>query len=192
MIAVYIQTDKELYINNRFSDEIMDQRQMEQLLDVFDFSLVPQPGDPALLSGLPVGYDSSQRVQTVDGYTIEMKAAICDGNLAWVTLAITLPGETAAPHPHGGGRPHPPGGRHEAIPHTGKSAQHGHAGQMLFKDNGLLPGIHQGMNTEGNDAPGRGVAHVDIGQDRHTGVIHHFHQNFLVFLEEALQRRFSH
>ena len=44
-----------------------------------------------MLSGLPDGYNSSQRSQTVDGYTVELKSAISDGNKGQLILGITIP-----------------------------------------------------------------------------------------------------
>lgn len=96
-VGVYIQTAKRLYTNSVYSDEVMNKQQVEQLLDVMDFSIVPTPGDPALLSGLPANYDASSRVQTQDGYTVELKSVISDGHMAWATIAAILP-EGAVPN----------------------------------------------------------------------------------------------
>ena len=91
MIFLTIQTAKTLYTDNAFSEEMMNQQQVEQLLDILDFTLDPIPGDSAMLSGLPDGYNSSQRSQTVDGYTVELKSAISDGNKGQLILGITIP-----------------------------------------------------------------------------------------------------
>ncbi len=90
-VSVYLQTAKDIYTDEKFSDEMMTKRQFEQLLDTIDFSLEPKPGDPALLTGLPAGYDPTARIQTQDGYTVELKSVISDGNKAWATLGITIP-----------------------------------------------------------------------------------------------------
>lgn len=91
MVSLTIQTAQTLYTDNRYSENRMNRQQVEQLLDVMEFSLDPVPGDPALLSGLPEGYDSSQRSQTIDGYTVELKSAVSDGNKAQIVLGITIP-----------------------------------------------------------------------------------------------------
>lgn len=91
MVSLTIQTAQALYTDNRYSENQMNRQQVEQLLDVMDFTLDPVPGDPALLSGLPEGYDSTQRSQTIDGYTVELKSTVSDRNKAQVVLGITLP-----------------------------------------------------------------------------------------------------
>lgn len=91
MVSLTIQTAQALYTDNRYSENRMNRQQVEQLLDVMDFTLDPVPGDPALLSGLPEGYDSTQRSQTIDGYTVELKSTVSDRNKAQVVLGITLP-----------------------------------------------------------------------------------------------------
>lgn len=91
MVSLTIQTAQTLYTDNRYSENRMNHRQVEQLLDVMEFSLDPVPGDPALLSGLPEGYDSTQRSQTIDGYTVELKSVVSDGNKAQMILGITIP-----------------------------------------------------------------------------------------------------
>lgn len=91
MVSLTIQTAQALYTDNRYSENQMNRQQVEQLLDVMDFTLDPVPGDPALLSGLPEGYDSTQRSQTIDGYTVELKSTVSDRNKAQVVLGITIP-----------------------------------------------------------------------------------------------------
>lgn len=91
MVSLTIQTAQTLYTDNRYSENRMNRQQVEQLLDVMDFTLDPVPGNPALLSGLPEGYDSTQRSQTIDGYTVELKSAVSDGNKAQIVLGITIP-----------------------------------------------------------------------------------------------------
>ena len=91
MVSLTIQTAQALYTDNRYSENRMNHRQVEQLLDVMDFTLDPVPGDPALLSGLTEGYDSTQRSQTIDGYAVELKSTVSDRNKAKVVLGITLP-----------------------------------------------------------------------------------------------------
>ncbi len=91
MVSLTIQTAQALYTDNRYSENRMNRQQVEQLLDVMDFTLDPVPGDPALLSGLPEGYDSTQRSQTIDGYTVELKSTVSDRNKAQVVLGITIP-----------------------------------------------------------------------------------------------------
>ena len=91
MVSLTIQTAQALYTDNRYSENQMNRQQVEQLLDVMDFTLDPVPGDPALLSGLPEDYDSTQRSQTIDGYTVELKSTVSDRNKAQVVLGITLP-----------------------------------------------------------------------------------------------------
>ena len=86
MVSLTIQTAQALYTDNRYSENRMNRQQVEQLLDVMDFTLDPVPGDPALLSGLPEGYDSTQRSQTIDGYTVELKSTVSDRNKAQVVL----------------------------------------------------------------------------------------------------------
>lgn len=91
MVSLTIQTAQALYTDNRYSENQMNRQQVEQLLDVMDFTLDPVPGNPSLLSGLPEGYDSTQRSQTIDGYTVELKSTVSDRNKAQVVLGITLP-----------------------------------------------------------------------------------------------------
>ncbi len=97
-IGLLIQTAKQLYTDNIYSDEVMNQRQVEQLLDVMDFSIVPTPGDPALLSGLPANYNASSRIQTQDGYTVELRSVVSDGHMAWATIAAILPEDADPKH----------------------------------------------------------------------------------------------
>lgn len=91
MVSLTIQTAQALYTDNRYSENQMNRQQVEQLLDVMDFTLDPVPGNPSLLSGLPEGYDSTQRSQTIDGYTVELKSTVSDRNKAQVVLGITIP-----------------------------------------------------------------------------------------------------
>lgn len=66
----------------------MTNEQLNQILDTINFDLEPNPGDPAILEGQK---PSTDPVQTQNGYTIEIKQAISDGNKTAITLGLTAP-----------------------------------------------------------------------------------------------------
>ncbi len=65
--------------------------QLEQLVNAVDFSIQPVPGDPALLEGLGSGINGSDRVQTQNGYTLELKSAQTDGRIVEIVFGLTVP-----------------------------------------------------------------------------------------------------
>ncbi len=69
----------------------MTDAQLEQVVSSIDFSLIPQPGDPALLEGLGQNVDPTETRQTQNGYTLELKSAQTDGTFAIITLGLTVP-----------------------------------------------------------------------------------------------------
>lgn len=73
----------------------MADRQLEQLVDCFNFTVTPKPGDPALLEGLGDGIDTAAQQQTNDGFTIGVGSVKTDGEKAYITLNVTAPEGTA-------------------------------------------------------------------------------------------------
>lgn len=68
----------------------MTERQIEQLADAINFSLVPKPGDPALLDET-ANVDTSVWTQTSNGVTVKLKKAETDGLTVRLHMSITAP-----------------------------------------------------------------------------------------------------
>ena len=68
----------------------MTDRQLEQMLELIDFSVQPEPGDESLLWG-ETGMDPAQQRQTQNGFTLELKSAETDGQRMRITLGVTAP-----------------------------------------------------------------------------------------------------
>lgn len=94
-IALQMETIDEVYTDEKGYQEIlktpMTDGQLNQILDTIDFTLTPQPGDPALLTGLPAGTDAAQMRQTQNGVTVEVKSVDTDGYRIYVNLGLTAP-----------------------------------------------------------------------------------------------------
>ena len=66
----------------------MTDEQLNQILDTINFDLKPNPGDPAILEGQK---PSTDLVQVQNGYTVEVKQVISDGQKTAITLGLTAP-----------------------------------------------------------------------------------------------------
>lgn len=76
-------------------DEAMTDRQFELIADEFDFSIRPQyQGEVTTAPGV----DSTSKVQTQNGYTIELQSAVSDGQRTVLTLHITAPEDVSLTH----------------------------------------------------------------------------------------------
>ncbi len=87
-VSLRIETIREGYGDDGLTRLPMSDETLKRVLDTIDFSVVPQPGDPALLAG-PEGSD--QMSQTQDGYTVTVKQVLTDGHEAQILLGITAP-----------------------------------------------------------------------------------------------------
>lgn len=83
-IAIRILTNGEYH-----SEEITD-RQFERIADSFDFSM--EPDFNGLVTSFE-GVDPRNPVQTQNGCTIELKSVETDGQIAYITLGLTIPEE---------------------------------------------------------------------------------------------------
>ena len=68
----------------------MTDAQLEQVLELINFSIQPEPGDESLLQGQP-GVDPAQQRQTQNGFTLELKSAETDGQRMRIVLGVTAP-----------------------------------------------------------------------------------------------------
>ncbi len=87
-IALRLETIWEVYSDDGIDKTPMTDEQLNQILDMIDFGLVPTPGDPAILEGQTVSAGTSQ---TQNGYTLTLKSAVTDGRTARIILGVTAP-----------------------------------------------------------------------------------------------------
>ncbi len=87
-ITLRIETILEWYGDSGVKKTPMTDDQLKQVLDCIDFSIHPQPGDPALLEG-----PKASRVlsQTQNGHTVSVKDVFTDGSEAHIILGIAGP-----------------------------------------------------------------------------------------------------
>lgn len=89
-ISLRVLTGDDVYTGDKWSSEYMTDWQFQQIAEAIDFSMEPD------FSGLVAsfeGVDPQNPVQTQNGCTIELKDAVTDGLVAYVTLGITVPEE---------------------------------------------------------------------------------------------------
>ncbi len=86
-VTVRVETIREIYSDNDVTRLPMTDGQLKQVLDAIDFSIRPQPGDPALLEA--PAFESAP--QTQNGYTVAVKDVVTDGHAAKITLSIPAP-----------------------------------------------------------------------------------------------------
>lgn len=89
-IRVEISREEGFNVDGRswFETVYMTDRQFELVADAFDFSIQPQyQGAVTSFEGV----DPKNMVQTQNGYTMELKSAVSDGQMACITLGITAP-----------------------------------------------------------------------------------------------------
>ncbi len=87
-ITLRIETITEVYSDDGVTQRSMTDDQLKAVLDTIDFSICPQPGDPALLEVPSV---SKYPAQTSNGYTVEVKEVITDGHISKILLGLTAP-----------------------------------------------------------------------------------------------------
>lgn len=91
-VALQIETINQVHTDQNGYPEVMEtpmtDEQLNQILDTINFNLEPHPGDPSILEGQKSSTDLSQ---TQNGYTVEVKQAITDGNQLSITLGMTAP-----------------------------------------------------------------------------------------------------
>lgn len=87
-ITLRMETILEWYSDDSVERIAMTDEQMKQVIDTIDFSIQPQPGDPALLEAPTASANPSQ---TSSGYTVEVKEVVTDGHTAKIRLGLTGP-----------------------------------------------------------------------------------------------------
>ncbi len=87
-VTLRLETILEWYGDEDVTKISMTDDQLKAVLDTVDFSITPQPGDPALLAGPNV---STNAVQTHNGCTVEVKDVFTDGHKTAIALGITAP-----------------------------------------------------------------------------------------------------
>ena len=91
-VALRVETINQVYTDENGYPEVLEthmtDEQLNQILDTVNFDLKPSPGDPAILEGQ---ISSTDLVQTRNGYTIEVKQVVTDGQRAAITLGLTAP-----------------------------------------------------------------------------------------------------
>ncbi len=90
-ITLRIETILEWYGDDYIKKTPMTDDTLKQVLDCIDFSIRPQPGDPALLEA-PAA--SKVMSQTQNGYTVTVKDIFTDGSQTQIILGITGPEDT--------------------------------------------------------------------------------------------------
>lgn len=87
MISYRLDTRSEWY-SQQPGGSAMTDRQLEMIADAFDFSI--EPNFQGMVTSFE-GVDPTNPVQTQNGYTIEVKDAVSDGQIGYITLGITAP-----------------------------------------------------------------------------------------------------
>ncbi len=87
-ITLRMETILEWYSDDSVERIAMTDEQMKRVIDTIDFSIQPQPGDPALLKGPGA---SAELSQTSNGYTVDIKEVVTDGHRAKILLGLTAP-----------------------------------------------------------------------------------------------------
>lgn len=91
-VALRVETIFQVYTDENGYPEVietpMTDEQLNQILDTINFDLKPNPGDPAILEGQK---PSTDLVQVQNGYTVEVKQVISDGQKTAITLGLTAP-----------------------------------------------------------------------------------------------------
>ncbi len=134
----YILRDQEnataaVKIYMEYFDSVMTDQQLQQMVDQFHFALNPVPGDPAILNGFGGNVDSSVKMQTQNGCTMEVKSVETDGEIAYITLGVTAPEDIIL-----AGYDLHPGNRGEGLmlPQEGSSACPGLNANWISEDDG--------------------------------------------------------
>ena len=91
ILALQIEAIKELWNNvdgKTWADKLyLTDAQMEQIADAIDFGINPRVATQEDVANQPQASNSA----TQDGYTVELKSVVTDGNVAHITLRITAP-----------------------------------------------------------------------------------------------------
>ncbi len=87
-IMLRIETIREVYSDDGVEKFPMTDSQLKAVLECIDFSIRPQPGDPALLEGSAA---SRELTQTSNGYTVTVKEVFTDGRITRIRIGLTGP-----------------------------------------------------------------------------------------------------
>ena len=91
ILALQIEAIKELWNNvdgKTWADKLyLTDAQMEQIADAIDFGINPRVATQEDVANQP----QASNAATQDGYTVELKSVVTDGNVAHITLRITAP-----------------------------------------------------------------------------------------------------
>jgi hypothetical protein len=91
ILALQIEAIKELWNNvdgKTWADKLyLTDTQMEQIADAIDFGINPRVATQDDVNNQP----EASNAATQDGYTVELKSVVTDGNVAHITLRITAP-----------------------------------------------------------------------------------------------------
>lgn len=87
-ISLRVLTGHDVYTGEEWESDYMTDWQFQQVAEAIDFSMEPDFG--GLVTSFE-GVDPQNPVQTQNGCTIELKDAVTDGLVAYVTLGITVP-----------------------------------------------------------------------------------------------------
>lgn len=88
MISLRVESSYSVYTGDRCERDSMTDRQLEQVADAIDFSITPAAAEKKTAS-------TPTAIAPKAGYNVELKSAVTDGYMAYITLGITAPEGTS-------------------------------------------------------------------------------------------------